>query len=79
MWSGEDRIGVQPAQEFHQHVLRQFRRVEGDIRERPAAQQQVAVQHVPRLQGVARAIGIHGPRPRQLQVGSEGGGHAEHP
>jgi hypothetical protein len=70
---------VQPAHELHQHVLRQFGGVVRNIPEQPAVQKQVGVQHVPGLQGLARAIGVDGPRPRQLQVGRKGGDHAEDP
>ena len=70
---------VQPAQQLHQHVLRNFGGVVRDVPERPAAQQQVAVQRVPGLQGLARAVGVDGPRPRQPQVAREGRDHAEHP
>ena len=70
---------VQPAQELHQHVLRQFGGVVRDVPERPAMQQQVAVQHVPALQRLARAIGVDGPCPRQPQVTGESSDRAEHP
>ena len=72
-------VGVQPAQEFHQRVLRDFGGVVRDVPEPPAVQQQVAVQHVPGLQGLACPIGVDRPRPRQLQVARESDDHAGNP
>ncbi len=45
-----------PPDQLHDHVLGQLGGVERDVGHGPAVQQQVAVQHVPRLQGVGPAV-----------------------
>lgn len=60
-------VGVQADQAFQQRVLRQFGRVERDVRQVPAVQQDVAVQHVRGHEQDVRLVGI-------LRVGT---GHHE--
>ena len=72
-------VGVQPMREFDQHVLGQLGGVEGHIRQPPAVQQQVAVQHVPRLQRVRGPVRVRRDRQRHPQIAGEGhdGGRRE--
>ena len=62
---------AQPPGELHQQVLGDLGGVERDIRQRPAPQQHVAVQHVPRLQRLGRTLGGRGQRARLGGVGEE--------
>ena len=72
-------VGVQPARRLKQHVLRQLGRVEGHVRDPPAAQQRVAVQHVPGQQVDRGAVGSRRDGPRLEQVGGEQhDGHDHH-
>jgi hypothetical protein len=64
-------VRPQPANRLHQHVLGQFRGVKRHIREVPAGQQQVAVQHRPRLQRDRCAVRTDGQRPRLAQRAQE--------
>ena len=63
--------GGKPARQLHGGVLGQLGGVERDVGERPAAQQPVAVQQVPGLEGVGRAVRPGGKRRRQPQVAAE--------
>ena len=55
------RRGAEPPDQFDDHVLGQLGGVVRDVADGPAAQQQVAVQHVPCLQRLVRAVrGIGG-------------------
>ncbi len=70
-----DHPGAETQHEFQQGVLRQFGGVEGHVGQRPAMQQQVAVQHVPGLQRVGRAVRVDRLGPGQAQVAGEEHGH----
>ena len=61
-------VRVQAAEVLDEHVLGQFGRVERHVGDGPAAQQGVAVQHVPGLQRIGRAIRTDARRPRDVQV-----------
>ncbi len=62
-------VAVQPVDPLHEHVLGQLGRVERHVRHGPAAEQEVAVQHVPGLQGLAAALRGGRDRPGLGQVG----------
>ena len=75
---GVQHVGVQPADRFHDHVLGQLGGVERHVGDRPAAQQRVAVQHVPGLHRDGRAVGGDGLGPghgqiAQVQANARGG------
>ena len=72
-----DHIGAQTPDQLDNRVLRDFGRVVRHVPEGPAVQQHVAVQHVPGLQGLVRAVRGSGIGPGHPQVGDkqDDGGH----
>ena len=76
---GVHHVRAAPEHQFHQHVLGQFGVVEGHVGQPPAVQQQVAVQHVPGLQGEHRAVGVPGVGLRHPQVAGEHRGRGGRP
>ncbi len=68
---GVHHVRPQPADDLHDHVLGQLGGVEGHVGQGPAAQQRVAVQHVPRFQGVGRGVGGDGLGGGHPQVADE--------
>ena len=49
---------VQPGKDFRDRIQRHLERVEGGVAKDPAVQQQIAVQHVPALQRIVRAVRV---------------------
>ena len=74
-----DHIGAQAPDQLDEHVLGNFGRVVRHVRDGPAVQQPVPVQHVPRLQRLVRAVRGNGIGPGHPQVGDEqdDGGYRE--
>src|SRR5207342_3860209 len=62
-----------PQYQLDEHVLGNFGRVVRHVRDGPAVQQQVAVQHVPGLQGLVRAVRGSGIGPREPEETEEQG------
>ena len=71
-------VGVQPEETFQREVLRQFGGVERDVRQVPAVQQHISVQHVPGHQQVVRLVGVLRVRAGHLQVRDEKQRHGQH-
>ena len=76
----------QPDDRLDDHVQREFDGVEGHIPQPPAAQQQVAMQHVPRLQRLSRRVrvelirlGLPQVAPEQHQADGRRGRHPRDP
>ena len=73
-----DHPGPQSQHGLDQRVLREFGGVERNVRDPPAVQQQVPVQHGPGLQHVARPVGGHGHRLGLAPVQDEQAGGRQH-
>ena len=71
-------VDVQPEETFQHEVLRQLGGDERDVRQVPAVQQHIAVQHVPCHQQVVRLVGVLRVRAGHLQVRDEKQRHGEY-
>ena len=71
-------VRMEAEETFEYGVLRQLGGHERDIRQIPAVQQHIPVQHVPRHQQVVRLVGILRVGAGYLQVGDEKQDHTQH-